>query len=406
MNFAEAVTRMFSEFSAVFNNTGYALFKIEAYVVCAIILMILLYRQQSSSDYTEARVIWGRLLSIQILFAFSGILRVLVDISIISSTPISQFIALSLNFISFGAVCWFVFIYIEFYQKSALLKSVKNKILAALPFGFNVIMILLSTYTGWFVKIGSDGITNGPLITFMYILHIAYPSLAVILAVIRRRKMSRYERDVAPLMAIYPAFFVICGPLQTLNWKVPFLCYVIVIADIFVYISYADSLVSIDPLTEIPNKNGLMHELSERMRQANPELLHLFTADVEDLSSINSDYDRSEGDKILIMIAEALKKFRDEEHECFIAHYYSDEFILTADIQDDEERELFIEHIRNYISNASIVSGLKRYIHVNIGWAKYEQFSKTETISGLIDEAERMLNESKEQRRFQNMWRM
>ena len=406
MTFPEAVSRMFSEFTMIFTTSGYALLKIEAHVVCAIILMILLYRQQSSSDHSEARVIWGRLLFIQILFAFSGILRVLVDISIISSTPVSQFIASSLNFISFGAVCWFVFVYIEFYQKSALLKPVKNKIITALPFVFNVIMILLSPYTGWFIKIGNEGITDGPLMTFMYLLHIAYPALAVILAVIRRRKMTRYERDVAPLMAIYPAFFVICGPLQTLNWKVPFLCYVIVIADIFVYISYADSLVSIDPLTEIPNKNGLMHELSERLRQANPELLHLFAADVEDLSVINSDYDRSEGDKILVMIAEALKKFRDEEHECFIAHYYGDEFILTADIQDDEERELFIEHIRNYISNASISSKLKRYIHVNIGWAKYEQFSKTETISGLIDEAERLLNENKEQRRFQNMWKI
>ncbi|MBQ7592947.1 MAG: diguanylate cyclase [Synergistaceae bacterium] len=406
MTFPEAVSRMFSEFVAVLSNSGYALFKIEAHVVCAVIIIILLYRQQSSSDHTEARVVWGRLLFVQILFCLSGIFRVLVDISIIPSSPSAQFIASSLNFITFGAVCWYVFMYNEFYQRSDLLNSLRNKILVSLPFAFNVIMILLSPFTGWFIKIGADTITDGPLMTFMYIIQVSYTIAAVAFAVIRRRKMTRYERDVAPLMAIYPSFFMICGPLQSLNWKVPFLCYIIVIADIFVYISYADSLVSIDPLTKIPNKNGLMRELSERLRRENPELLHVFAADVEDLSAINASYDRSEGDRVLVIIAEALKKFRDEEHECFVAHYYGDEFILTADIQDDEERELFIEHIRNYISNASISSGLKHYIHVNIGWARYEQFSKTETISGLIDEAERVLNETKEQRRFQNMWKL
>ena len=406
MTFSEAVSRLFGDFMSVFSNSGYALFKIEAHVVCAIILVILLYRQQSSSDHSEARIIWGRLLFAQIFYSLSGILRVIVDISIISSSPFAQFAASSLNFILLGFVCWLVFVYIEFYQKSTLLKPLKNKIWASLPLVLNIILVLSSPFNGWFIKIGADGITDGPLMTLMYLLQVSYTVLAVVLAVIRRRKMTRYERDVAPLMAIYPSFFAICAPLQALNWKVPFMCYVIVIADIFVYISYADSLVSIDPLTKIPNKNGLMRELSERLRQANPELLHLFAADVEDLSAINVNYDRSEGDKILIMIAEALKKFRAEEHECFIAHYYGDEFILTADIQDEEERELFIEHIRNYVNNTAISSGIKYFIHVNIGWSKYEQFNKTETISGLIDEAERSLNENKEQRKFQHLWRM
>ena len=78
--------------------------------------------------------------------------------------------------------------------------------------------------------------------------------------------------------------------------------------------------------------------------------------------------------------------------------------MIAADINDAEERELFIEHIRNYISNAAMSKKLNCHIRVSIGWAKYEPYSRTETISGLLEEADRAMTESKEQKKFQTMW--
>ena len=205
-------------------------------------------------------------------------------------------------------------------------------------------------------------------------------------------------------MTVYPVFFIIGGGLQLLNWRLSIMCYTIIIADILVYINYADSLVSVDPLTQIPNRNGLTRSLSERLAKGNSEKLYVFAVDIDDLSSVNYHYGHSEGDRALIIAAEALKKFRKEEHSCYAARYYGDEFILFADINNDEELELFTEHIRNYIRNAATKSGLKYSLRVNIGWSKYEQYSRTETISGLIGEAYRSLNENKEQKRFNTMW--
>lgn len=403
MTFAEAVSRIPSEFAAVFKNSGYLLFNIEAHIVSIIILVILLARQQSSSDQTEARIAWIRLVFAQILYCLSEIFRVFADVNIIPKSGVSKYAIESLNFALIGCVCWLVFMYTELYQKSNFLKSLKNKIIAALPFVLNVIIILSSPFTGLFMDIKTS--TTGILFPLMSAVNLAYLAAAAGFAVVRRRKMTRYERDIMPIVAGYPAFFAVCLPLQALNWRMPIMCYAVVIADIFVYISNADSLVSIDPLTKIANRNGLMRSLSERFSRGNLESLYLFVVDVDDLASINSNYGRQEGDKALMLTAEALKKFRKEEHECYIAHYYGDEFILTSDIQDKEELDLFIEHIRNYISNMATANGLRYLLRVNIGWSKYEQFSKTETISGLIDEAVRVLNENKEQRRFQTLWR-
>ena len=57
--------------------------------------------------------------------------------------------------------------------------------------------------------------------------------------------------------------------IQSFNWKIPVFCYAIMIADIYVYIKYSDSLVSIDPLTKIANRNGLTFILSEYLRKLN-----------------------------------------------------------------------------------------------------------------------------------------
>ena len=233
---------------------------------------------------------------------------------------------------------------------------------------------------------------------------LVYPLMSVVFAVFRRRNMSRFERDTSHAVAMYPVLLLVVAPIQALNWRIPLLCHAIVIADLFIYISHVNSLILVDPLTQIPNRNGLMQALAERLEQGNPERLHVFAVDIDDMGTVNSSRGRLEGDHALVLVADALKKFRDTEHPCYVSRYYGDEFILTADIQDDEERELFIEHIHNYVSNAATADRLPYHLRVSVGWSKYELFSRTETISGLIEEADRAMTDDREQRKFQTLW--
>lgn len=405
MSLTSALVKAWQDGAAAFTGSGYALFCIEANISCIIILAILFNRQQNSSDQTEADIIWGRLLFVQILYCLSGICRVLADIGIFPQTYLSQYVITSLNLCLFGCMCWLIFLYMERSQNSGFLESLEHKIFAAVPFCVHVIMLIMSLFEPYFIDLTEPRMKPGILFPVMLAVNLMYPLASAAAAVMRRRKMTRYEREAMPLTALYPATLAVFAPLQALNWRMPLLCYVIVISDILVSISHSDSMIRVDPLTKIPNRNGLMHSLSERLGTGNQETLHVFAVDVDGLETINSLYGRIDGDKTLILVSEALKKFQAEEHQCFISRYYGDEFILTADIQDKDERELFIEHIRNYVSNASIANRLPYYVRVSVGWSKYEQFSRTETIAGLIEEAEQALSENREQRRFQSMWR-
>ncbi len=394
----ENLSRLMQDTSAAFNSSGYAFFTIEAHIFCAVILIILFFRQQNFSDQKEARIIWSKILFAQFLYCLAKIFRVLVDVNIINNSPFLQYIAAFINFALFGFISWLVLMYSELYQDSKIFDSLRNKIISALPFAFNVIMLLLTPFTRLYLDISGSVMKEGSLLYLMLTLDLLYPVIALFLVYSRGRNSNKYE-----IAAIYPALFLIFAPAQLLNPRVPFLCFAMILADLLVYINYVDSLISIDPLTKISNRNGFIRDLTHKFMTEDRENLYLFAIDIEDLSAINSKFGRLEGDKALIITAQALKNFSEHEYSCYIARYYGDEFMISANLNNNEI-EIFTERIRNYISNEAAKNNLKFFLRVNVGFAKYENYSRTETISGLINESVRSLNESREQRRFNTAW--
>ncbi len=412
MNTASAIMRAFDEFGLSFQNTSYAFFAIEAYLVCLAILMILLSKQQAMSGKSETQVIYVRSLFVQILYVVSAFLRVLVDIEIIQKTHTSQYLIAAVKFGSYSCFCWLLFVHATYSQDSDFMERFNLRIISMLPLLVNVLLLISNPLTNAFAYFEGNELIGGSAYSFMVSMNTSYPAAAMIFLVMRQLNAGEFENRKISLMSLYPALFLIIAPLQTANWKIPTLCYAMTITDIFIYISYADSLVSVDPLTKIANRNGLTRYLSERLRlgiEQPGELeklsqLHLLAVDIENLGTINSNYGRNEGDHALIVVANALQKFRDQEHKCYISRYYGDEFMIAAYIKDQDELELFIEHVKNYVNNMVVTSNLKYKIRVTIGCAKFETFSKTETLSGLIEESERSLNENKEQKKFQSVW--
>ena len=397
---ASALYMVWQEGIAAFSGNSGVLFCVEAHTMCIIILAVLFNRQQNSSDQTEMDIIWSRLVITQIFHCITCVFMLLTSAGVIPRSYVLMYVLNVLDLGLLSAICLMVFLYTEHSQKSGFLDSLAHKILTGIPFVVSVVILLASPY----FSESDTYVMPDALLRTVLAVSLVYPIMSVVFAMLRRKNMTRFERENTHAATMYPVILLVFAPIQSLNWRIPLLCQAIVVADLFIYISHVNSLILIDPLTKIPNRNGLMRSLAERLEQDSPESLHVFAVDVEDMGAVNSSRGRLEGDRALVLVAEALKKFRDEEHPCYVSRYYGDEFILTADIQDDEERELFIEHIHNYVSNAAAANRLAYHLRVNIGWSKYERFSRTETISGLIDEAERLMLEEREQRRFQNIW--
>ena len=406
MSSGESIALVWNEILWALSGVSYVLFFLEANVACAIILIFLLTRNQTTLHQNDAQWAYTHSLLIKIIYCVSSIARSLVDVDIISKGSVSYFFLTAINVALFGMLLWLAFFFNATYQSSLIAKGTLKVALTSVPLVIALILLFSSYFTGWIFEQNGTVLTRGKYFFIVPTIFFAYPVVSIVATLARHNKLLHHEREMIMTTLIYPILFLICGILKIFEWRIPTLCYAIIISDVYVYLVYSDSLISVDPLTKIPNRSGMLRALSERLSSKRDlESLYVFAIDIESLNDINIKFGRHEGDKALIIVAAGLRKFQKEEHQCHISRYYGDEFIITADIPNDDDLEIFIEHIRNYVSNAVMAADLGYMIRISVGYARYEHYSKTETIGGLIEEASKMRNEDREQRKFKSMWR-
>ena len=406
MTSGESIALVWAEILWALQGVSYVIFFIEAHTACIVVLIFLITRQQAALQQSDAQWAYSHALLIKIIYCISSMLRALVDVDIIPKTGSTYFILTVANIILFGMLNWLAFLFNATYQDAPITRGKVRKFLTSVPLLIIVLMLLISPVTDIFLEIRGNVIMQSKYFFIVPTVFLAYPLFSIIMTLFRRKFFPHHEHEMLMTTLIYPALFLVCGIVRSFEWKVHLMCYAIIISDVYVYLSYSDSLISVDPLTKIPNRNGMLKALSERIGSGkNLDDLYVFAIDIEDLNDINAKFGRHEGDKALTIVAEGLRKFQTQEHQCHISRYYSDEFIIAADIPDSNDVGIFIEHIRNYVSNAVMAANLEYMIRISVGYARYEHYSKTETIPGLLEEASRMRNEDREQRKFQFMWR-
>ena len=105
-----------------------------------------------------------------------------------------------------------------------------------------------------------------------------------------------------------------------------------------------------DPLTGLPNIN-YMHEFGDEKLEtirADKKIPHIIYTDVYAMQSYNNQYGFSQGDKLLCLIAETLKK---HFHHSLIIRGADDHFITITHLDDEAELERRLYEANAYIRN-------------------------------------------------------
>jgi two-component system, cell cycle response regulator len=113
----------------------------------------------------------------------------------------------------------------------------------------------------------------------------------------------------------------------------------------------------IDPLTELPNRRGLMQRLQEawsRM-QRHGGVVSLIMADIDHFKKVNDHYGHSAGDELLRKIAASIA------HECretdFPGRYGGEEFLVVVPDEEAATAAILAERCRQRIENLRICVG-------------------------------------------------
>ncbi|MEE1229010.1 MAG: GGDEF domain-containing protein [Lachnospiraceae bacterium] len=203
--------------------------------------------------------------------------------------------------------------------------------------------------------------------SYLFVIQFLLAAMAIYHGMHRNRKS---ERKKILLITTYPLIPFIFMIFRIFGYKLPYLAISNTMAILIIYIGYLDQLISVDPLTQINNRDLLFDRIDDMMREY-PTELYLFMMDVDGLKKVNDRYGHVAGDRALILIADSLK------HICgkygkntFLARYGGDEFIMISNLPLESVDQV-CQGIEDELKKQTARNHLSYKLSVSIGIAQY-----------------------------------
>ena len=135
------------------------------------------------------------------------------------------------------------------------------------------------------------------------------------------------------------------------------------------YIQAMEKQISVDPLTGLNNRGQLARYISQGAHK--DSTTYILMIDINDFKRINDTFGHAEGDRALVIVADALKRIVNARNfPTFLGRYGGDEFILIAHTQSAPEIDRMINEIREGITEDCFLQQTPYVIFVGIGFDK------------------------------------
>ena len=348
----------------------YVTFYIEANLVCIFIFAILLYHSVSGVDKQMKRAIFSNVLVSNIVYYISDIFWIMILKDVILKNRFSVSLVNFINAIMLMLIAYNWFLYVEVSQNNKKYDSDKTRLLSGIPVLINTAVLII----GFISPLMLDEHHN--LTTFYYLSFLIVPISYVLVATYNSLRRSFKKENYANkshyiLCALYPMMIVVFGLIQTLSIELPLFCFGTTITMVYVYITSLDSLVSLDPLTGLNNRNQLRKFVQINSLRKNIEH-YILMIDLNKFKSINDTYGHIEGDKAIVNSANIIRNSCiDDSNRPFISRYGGDEFVIIVNTNSEQEVIRLIDKIKTNFNKYNNESNLPYQINADIGYSKY-----------------------------------
>ena len=179
----------------------------------------------------------------------------------------------------------------------------------------------------------------------------------------------------------------------------PFLIAGASVAALIIYVNLLEGMVSLDPLTSLPNRRELMSTLNEKMRslRAGEKLSFLFM-DVDGFKQINDTLGHSEGDRILKELAKTIKEYC-RQTGGYCARMSGDELAVIKIHSSECNTDTVRREIEEYIARRNLCAGVYGRVTLSIGCSDYP--GDAESAGELISQADDAMYTAKQAKKKQ-----
>ena len=376
----------------------YFFFYAEANIVCILILLMLLINDKLHSTKQEKQIWFNWTIIAHILYFLSDIAWAAV---LSGQLPRTRYLVGLFNFsnyvlLSLLAFEWFM--YMAASENMAFRKSRRRRNLCRVPMAVSILGIVVAYTADPHFWISESGELNDLYYPLMISVPVFYLLTAFVLSMRNARKTeSREDRRLYRLIGIYPLAVVAFGLIQMFVLNAPMFCFGCTMMMLFFYIQNMQIGVSIDALTRLNNR-GQLNRYMDQLRYRENVTTTVMMIDIDHFKEINDTYGHAEGDRALILTAEALRQTA-EKLRCpaFIGRYGGDEFtIFLQDPEGGDLPERVAGTLRSILEQKQRENRLPYDLQVSVGYDALR--GKEDDMTACMHRADEKLYEDKRAR--------
>lgn len=374
----------------------------EVNILCMLVLLTILIRVLKSTGRQRPQRLFALLIVFLIAFFALDLLWGMVDQRLLDVSVRTNVVINVLYFSLSGFDAFLCFVYSETVQGSGWMADKRRVAFSWIPLILLIVLTVPSQNTKLIFYVTEDSVySRGSLYWLQLVLaygYMVFTSLKALIVGLKRENYARRREYVT--LASFCVLPLIFGVLQVFFQGVPMLCVGITLGILQVYLNSQEQLISLDPLTQLNNRNQLLKYLSGRMKNhafgGAGRRLFMLMMDVDAFKRINDQYGHVEGDAALMRVAAVLKQVG-AKAGCFLSRYGGDEFILICEVKDAREIDALCAELPLALAQENVRAGAEYPLTLSIGCAEY--LSGIQSIPEFIACADQMLYQAKRARR-------
>lgn len=312
-------------------------------ISCVILSIIWIYSRKGNPIPSLRNRLFQACLSITFCAMITNILSALLLAALVSQTLVLAWLANMAYFLTTPLMGMVYF----YYTLANLYDGAGNQrqrfLLSALPGLVYVGLVLSNPFTRVIFDITMEtGYHQGPLIGITYWVFFLYCIASLVVTVVRGRKVSPAIQKILlsfPLIAVLVIFIQIQMPDVVLTGTAA------TCAILLIYLYLQNKQLSIDHLTNIPNRQEFLSMLELNLKRGTP--FSVMVLSLREFKAVNDTHGQLIGDELLKALGEFLRRSLDlRENELY--RYSGDEFaiVLRAGAATTEQRLLDSIHQR------------------------------------------------------------
>lgn len=354
--------------------SSYFIYYTEASAVCVIIFAIMLFRDLASVDRQEKQIKYDNALVAFMLYFICDAFWAAVIAGVLPRNPFTVLATNFGNYVFMAAITYQWLRYVMAVEQVPGRDSPRTRFAMQFPFCLAT-AVLIAVYLIKPDLLLDKDLNLKPLYSLFQIAVPLVYIAAILVYTLRRAVVEEnpVERFKHLKVGLFPLMVVAGGMLQILVLPdTPVFCFSCTILMLIFYISGMEARISTDPLTGLNNRGQLVHytlQKSNMHREGRKTFVIMF--DINDFKLINDTYGHAEGDKALILTADALRSaLRGRAMPMFLARYGGDEFIIIAHPVQEDEVVALIGEIRDQIKSACKAGDTPYDIRIGAGYSE------------------------------------